>query len=239
MLAKTAAIVLGSVKYGDSSVILKTYSREYGVISFIAGGVRGKKGNVRSAVVQVLNQLEIVFYPNSRGELKRIKEVSVPKAYQNLMFDPFRNCISMFLAESLTHFIREEEANHPLYEYLSNSLFLLDKLESGVANFHLVFLYRLSSYLGFELGNSRALPYFDLLAGSYEAYEPPHVHVLKGEVLEHWKKLAETSLHDLQELKLNGNQRLKMLEAMLTYYRLHLRDFGELRSLDVLHAVLH
>ena len=77
MLAKSPVIVLGSVKYGDSSIILKTYSEEFGLLSFIAGGVRGKKGPLRTAMVQVLNQLDVVFYQNPRSELRRIKEVSI------------------------------------------------------------------------------------------------------------------------------------------------------------------
>ena len=128
MLAKSAVLVLGSVKYGDSSVILKTYSEKYGLLSFIAGGVRGKKGSLRPSMIQVLNQLEVVFYQNSKSDLRRVKEVTVPKAYQNLLFDPFKNCISLFLAEALTHFIREEEVNEPLYHYLSQSLYWLDEM---------------------------------------------------------------------------------------------------------------
>ncbi len=238
MLAKSAVIVLGSVKYGDSSIILKTYSEKFGLLSFIAGGVRGKKGSLRSSMVQVLSQLELVFYQNSKSDLKRIKEASVPRAYQNVLFDPFKNCISMFLAEALSHFIKEEEVNKPLYHYLSHSLYWLDESEEGKANFHLVFLYDLSGYLGFKIQPPVEKAYFDLLDGSYTSHDPPHGHVLKDDVLKYWKLLGKTGMGNLPELKLNGDIRFKLLEALLTYYRLHLRDFGELKSLDVLHTVM-
>ena len=231
--------MLGSVKYGDSSIILKTYSEEFGLLSFIAGGVRGKKGPLRTAMVQVLNQLDVVFYQNPRSELRRIKEVSISRTYQALPFDPYKNCISLFLAEVISHFIREEEVNKPLYHYISSSLYRLDEVEEGTANFHLVFLYELSAFLGFAIQPPLDKPYFDLMEGEYTSVEPPHGHVLEGELLKRWKELGVTSMERLSALKLNGHNRLKLLDTLLTYYRLHLKDFGELKSLDVLHTVLH
>ena len=102
-----------------------------------------------------------------------------------------------------------------------------------------MFLYDLSGYLGFKIQPPSDKPYFDLLGGDYASHEPPHNHILKDDLLKHWKLLGKTEMGNLAELKLSGNTRFKLLEALLTYYRLHLKDFGELKSLDVLHTVLH
>lgn len=239
MLAKTAVIVLGSVKYGDTSIILKTYSREHGLLSFIAGNVRGKKtGPLRSSMIQVLNQLEVVFYPHSKSDIKRLKEVRVPQPYQSISFDPYKNCISLFLAEVIRYFIREEEVNVPLYTFMSEAFYLLDATEEGTANFHLVFLYQLSTYLGFKPEEPSPHPFFDLVNGIYTRAEPPHGQYLSDPLLEQWKTLAETDLNQLTGLRMSGDKRRALVEKLLVYYRLHLKDFGELKSLDVLHAVL-
>ena len=239
MLAKSPAIVIGSVKYGDSSVILKTYSRERGLISFIAGGVRGKKGGLKSSIMLPLNQLEVVFYEHSKGDLKRLKEVSSPHQYQTLFFDPVKNCMCMFLAEVLSHLLHEEEPQPPLFDYLSHSIYLLDEVDEGVANFHLVFLHTLTFYLGFLPEEPSDKKYFDLLNGVYLEKSPIHNHFLEGEELDQWKQLFHISFEDLQKWSIHSISRSKLLKSLLEYYRLHIKDFGELKSLEVLHTILH
>lgn len=238
MLVKSPVIVLGSVKYGDSSVILKTYSRDFGLISYIAGGVRGKKGGLKSAIMLPLNQMEAVFYDKSKSNLRRLKEVSSPKVYQNMYYDPVKNCICMFLAEVLSHVLHEEEPQEQLFDFLSHSFYVLDEAEKGVANFHLPFLFELSAFLGFRPEPYTKGSYFDLVNGVYTPAEPPHSHYIKGDSLEHWKELEKLSAIGLHSLKLNADSRMKLLQLLIDYYRLHLKDFGELKSLDVLHTIL-
>ena len=90
MLVKTEAIVLGAVKYGDSSVILRTYSKEQGLLAFIASGVRSRKGPIRPSMIQVLSVLQLVYYQKAKGELKRIKEASIADPLQEIHFDPIK-----------------------------------------------------------------------------------------------------------------------------------------------------
>jgi DNA repair protein RecO (recombination protein O) len=239
MLQKSRVIVLGSVKYGDSSIILKSYSKDYGLLSFIVGGVRGKKGKLKSSIAMPLNQFEVVFYPKSKGELKRLKEVSHHQLYEQLFYDPIKNCLSMFLAEVLSHVLHEEEAQPDLFDYLSSSIYYLDSLDKGVANFHLFFLYRLSSFLGFKPQKAQEKGFFDLSEGNYYSSEPLHSHFLKEPLLKEWKKLDGLELEDLESFQLSSTNRSMLLEALIDYFRLHIKDFGNLKSIDVLHTVLH
>lgn len=239
MQVKSLVIVLGSVKYGDSSVILKTFSQDYGLISFIAGGVRGKKGPLKPSMSLPLNQFEAVFYFKSKGELKRLKEVSHPHIYETLFYDPIKNCLSMFLAEVLTHVLHEDEPQPSLYDFLSSSLYLLDSLDKGISNFHLIFLYHLTSYLGFQPESVQEYNFFDLQDGLYCSTEPMHSHFLKGKALSNWKILSKTSFEDVESFKMNNDERTKLLQLLIIYYRLHIKDFGELKSLEVLHTILN
>lgn len=240
MLIKSPAIILGSVKYGDSSIILKTYTREAGAKSFIAGGLQNKKGVLRPALVQPLSQLNLVFYEKSKGgALKRIKEASVYHAYNHLFFDPVKSSLAMFLAEVLSHVLHEEEPEPQLFDFISDSLMMLDELEAGVGNFHLAFLFQLTEYLGFkpEEPNARS-DYFDLLNGVYTSFEPPHFHFLDQAFTPYWKQLQGLGMEEIFTLKLNRDTREKLLTAVLEYYRLHIKDFGKLRSLDVVKTLL-
>ncbi len=240
MLVKSPAIILGSVKYGDSSIILKTYTRESGAKSFIAGGLQNKKGVLRPALVQPLSQLNLVYYEKSKGGgLKRIKEASVYQAYNQLFFDPVKISLAMFLAEVLSHVLHEEEPEPQLFDFISESLMLLDELEAGIGNFHVAFLVNLTGHLGFKpeepAGSS---DYFDLLNGVYTSFEPPHFHFLDPAVTTQWKLLQNLKLDQLSTLKLSRESREKLLTAVLEYYRLHIKDFGKLRSLEVVKTLL-
>ncbi len=234
-MLKTEAIVLGSVKYGDNSIILRTYTREKGLKSFIAGGLHSKKGPLRPALVQPLSLLEIVFYDQSKGELKRLKEASVAHPYRSVYFNPVKSSLAMFLGEMLSHVLKEEEANEPMFQFLFDALVDLDQRQEGLGNFHLVLLYRLCAYLGFAPEPPPPdAEFFDLLNGVYVAYEPPHFHFLRQHETGLWQQLHHFSRGDQDQLKLNGVDRSKLLDALVDYYRLHLTDFGELRSLPIL-----
>lgn len=238
MLAKSLAIVIGSVKYGDSSVILKCYSRNFGLVSFIAGGVRGKKGGMKSAMMLPLNQGEVVFYEKGKSNLRRLKEFSSPKVYTEMYFHPVKNCLVMFLAEVLSHVLKEEEPEPNLFDFLSDSLFQLDSQQSDLANFHLSFLYNLSRFLGFQAENSNA-NYFDLQNGVYLDQEPLHPYYLKGNSLENWKALSTNARTGDSLIGISSAERMELLKALISYYRLHINDFGELKSLEVLQTILH
>jgi DNA repair protein RecO (recombination protein O) len=240
MLVKSPAIVLGSVKYGDSSIILKTYTRELGLKSFIAGGVPNKKGVIKPSFVQPLSQLSLVFYEKSKGgTLKRIKEASVYQPYNHLFYNPVKSTVALFLAEVLSHVLQEEEPEPSLFDFIADALMVLDELNEGLGNFHLAFLFKLTNYLGFKpesvTGESH---YFDLLNGVYTSYEPPHYHFLDTEVTPHWKKLQALEMDTLDQLKPGKALREKLLTALLEYYRLHSKDFGKLRSLEVVKTIL-
>lgn len=239
MVEKCAAIVLGSVKYGDNSIILKTYTRSGGLKSFIAGSIHSKKGVLKPAMLQVLSQMDLVYYERSKGALKRVKEASVSYHYKSLWYDPVKSTLAMFLAEILSHVLKEEEENPALFEYIIQSMHLLDEVEEGVGNFHLHFLLRLTAYLGFFPQSSGPnARYFDLESGVYVSGPISHYHFLSERDTGLWKQLQQSEAEGELKMGIGRSDRSMLLNSLLTYYRLHITDFGELKSLEVLKSLL-
>jgi len=238
MILKTAAIILGSVKYGDNSVILKAYTKEHGVMSFIAGSLHSKKGPLRPSMIQPLAMLQLVYYQKSKGELKRIKEAGWIQHYDELFFDPVKNTLIMFLAEFFSHVLKEEEANPKLFQFLQESLVELDSESGSIANFHLKLMYRLTGFLGFTPEVPHDKPLFDLLNGVYIGEEPPHFHFLKEDETSLWKHLHQHCIDENHDFRIGSQQRSFLLESLLRYYRLHVHDFSKLRSLEVVRELL-
>ena len=74
----TKAIVLSSLKYSDSSLIVKCYTQKEGLKAYLIRGIlKPKKGGLKVAYFQPLTQLNIVASHNTKGTLNAIKEVQV------------------------------------------------------------------------------------------------------------------------------------------------------------------
>lgn len=155
---------------------------------------------------------------------------------ESVPYDPYKLSIAMFLAEFLSHALREEGKNEPLFAYLVSSIRWLDACRSDYANFHLVFLIRLSRFLGFypNLEDYREGSWFDMLNACFVESKPLHGICLSPEESSHICQLARMNYETMFLFGMNRMERQRCLTVMMEYYRLHLPEFPELKSLDVL-----
>ena len=231
------AIVISSLKYGDSSLIVRLFTREGGLQAYLIKGILGrKKGPFRAGHFQPLTQLEIVGSPSRSGKLGYLREAAIAFPYQTVHADIRKSTLALFLSEILAQSIREEEPDQALFSYLESALQWLDHHEQ-VANFHIRFLIGLSRYLGFYPDpDSSGAPFFDLGEGAF-VQEPALYPVLGGEVLELFTRFLETGFDSMAQVRLTQGQRREILQALITYYAIHLPGFREPRSLAVLDTV--
>jgi len=235
MTDTTKGIVLQSVKYSESSIIVKIYTEALGLQSYIIKGVRSKKAKMKTALFQPLQMLEITATHRESKSLNFLKEARVGHAYQTIPFDMTRRSVLMFIDEILVRSIKEESANQTLFDWLWQSLIWYDLTEKSNPDFHLVFMIQLTKFLGFYPKNpTRVSGYFDLQEGVFVNTEPPHPHYISGAFSEMFHQLSVISFNKMDELSFSANQRRKMLNTLITYYQLHLTGFGEVKSLEVL-----
>ena len=62
MLHKTRGIVLHSVKYSETSLIVKTYTEAFGIQSYMVKGVRSHRSKMRPILFQPLTLLDMVVW---------------------------------------------------------------------------------------------------------------------------------------------------------------------------------
>ncbi len=238
MLVKTKAIVLHTVKYSESSVVLKCFTRELGLQSYLVSGIKNKKSPVRSGAIQPLNQLNLITYHKGKGNLERIKELKVDYQYTDIPYQPIKTGICLFLAEVLYKSIKEESPDIGLYDFIADSLFWFDNTTEGSSNFHLLFLTSLTHYLGFGPMQSDG-EYFDMKEGLYVDVKPLHNDYIAGDDLALFKQMASTTITFAGELKMNGAQRRRLLQILLDYYQLHIDSFATIKSLKVLEELFN
>ena len=165
MYQKVTGIVLHSLKYNDTSNIVHVYTRESGRMSFIVKIPKSHKSGIRPMLFQPLAMLEMEVDYRPNASIHRIKEAKTVQPFKSLPYHPFKSSMAMFLAEFLYRALREEQPNEPLFAYLQHSILWLDECDDHFSNFHLVFLMRLSRFLGLypNLEFYSEVCYFDLL----------------------------------------------------------------------------
>jgi DNA repair protein RecO (recombination protein O) len=233
-------IVLRTVKYGDSSLIVDLFTDSHGRLSFMTTTSHVKR-SVRS--VSFWQPLAMVEFgadlrPNA-GKLPRPFDVRTYYNYCDLPFSPIKSTVALFLSEFLSAALREEKENLPLYYYIESSLQWLDLAESpaSLANFHLAFLMHLSRFIGIYPNFEHPDRYFDLMAGSYCDRQPPHAHFLQRQEAQNLPTLFRMDYPTMHLFRFSRHERMRILQVLNTYYRLHVPNFPELKSLEVLHEL--
>jgi DNA repair protein RecO (recombination protein O) len=237
MQVTTKAIILTSLKYGDTSLIVKAFTASDGLKSYLLKGVlSSKKGKLKTAYFQPLTQLEIVANHRNKDTLETIREAKVNYHYQTLHSQIAKNAMTQFLAEMLSNSIHEEESNQGLFEYIEASLQWLDTNDE-ISNFHLHFLINLTRYLGFYPDtNDINSNYFDLLEGEFTNI-PSLNPVLTGENLIFFKKVLGINFDEIHTIKMNKANRQELLKSLVLYFELHLQGFRKPKSLAILNEV--
>ena len=171
------------------------------------------------------------------SSLHKLKEARSCYPFATIPYDPVKSAIALFLAEFLYRAVREEAENRPLFAYLEHSIRWLDACRSGYANFHLVFLMRLSRFLGLypNLEDYRPGDYFDLQNASFVSLRPQqHSHFIGPAETARISTLMRMRYDTMHLFAMNRQERLRCLTVLNEYYSLHLPNFPELKSLEVL-----
>ena len=150
-----------------------------------------------------------------------------------------KSALGIFLAELISKVIREEQTNRLLFDFLLQSLQVLDLTDTSPANFHLVFMIRLSRLLGFypDATDYQKGMYFDMRNGTFTRYQPMHIQFLSPNESAVFHNLLRMSYENMSAFRFSGRERQTIIQRILEYYRLHLSDFPEIKSLEVLHDV--
>ena len=236
MLTKTEAIVLRAFKYGESRMIVDMYTREHGRLSFAVPLPKSSKGRLKKQLFQPLTLLSIEVDVRQNQQLQKLAGATVQTPLPSLQTDPVKLSVTLFLDEFLYHALKGEQQNAPLFDYVVNSLQWLDSADGQTANFHLVFVMRLARFLGFypNLDDYSPGDFFDLRASTFCRQQPLHRDVLQPQEAEKVQLMMRMDYATMHLFRLSRQDRGRLVEIALTYYKIHLPAFPELKSLRVL-----
>jgi DNA repair protein RecO (recombination protein O) len=228
MLTKTQGIVISYLRYRETSIIVKIFTRELGMKAYIVNGVRSSKAKSKMGFYQPLTLLDMVVYDKENVSLNRISEIKLFKAFQRIPFDFLRSGIAMFVAEVLAKSIYEGYQNEALFDYLMDVISLLDEEKAVLSHFPIAFLWETSRYLGFA--PDEADEFFE------ELKENLTKQIDWDPEIKYLNQLIRDSF-DFNE-KVPALVRKNLLDHMLIFYSKHLEQQSEWKSVKVLRQMM-
>lgn len=244
MIHKTKGIVLRTVKYGETSLVVTIFTELFGLQSYLVNGVRtaNRKGSSKANLFQPSAILDLVAYRNEFKNLQRLKEFRWAHLYQHILSDVKKNAVALFMIELLSKCLKQPEPNAELFYFVEDALHHLDQANDTVtANFPLFFALHLAVFFGFRISDeaSENVQYLDLEEGRFVQEQPKHTHYLldkEAAAVSHILKIMQPN--ELQEVALNQDMRRKITHGLEEYYALHIPDFGTMKTVPVLKEVM-
>lgn len=227
MLHKTEGIVINYIKYKDTSIITKIYTRQFGLQSYIVNGVRSPKAKFKIALFQPLTLLDMVVYFKKNANLNRISELKCPYPQKTMAMDIRKSSIAIFIGEMLNKLLKEETEDETLFTFLWQSIQVLENQQENFINFHLQFLLKLSRFLGFLPASGEDI---------FVQTNGPDATLVEKEIAD-LTFLLQNSYQSF--LPLSTKDRLYLLDMILKFYRYHIETLGEVKSVQVLNEVLN
>ena len=244
MVHKTKGIVLRTVKYGETSVIVTILTELFGLQSYLVNGVRtqSRKGGTKAGMFQPAAILDLVIYYQETKNLQRLKEYNWSHLYQHIFSDVVTNAVALFMIELLQKCLKQPEPNPELYYFMEDALTGLDSAGMHVqANFPLFFALHLAGFFGLRIVDnySEKRNFLDLREGFFTEEKPSHPHYLEqplSGISSHLLKIMHPS--ELADLPLNKEKRRLLLLAYEDFYSMHITGYTPLKTLPVLRTIL-
>lgn len=233
------AIVFRMVRYGETSIICDAYTREHGLRSFIASGIRTSKKSGIAALYRPLSIVELTA-PDAEEKLSRVKEIRCLHPYRFVADHIVHSSIAMFLIEVARNSIREKETNTELFDFLYNWLLFLDSDPTPHPLLPILFLTELAHMLGFgPLNNhSEQKPYFDLNEGTFVTKDQGLESQLNEGSSRAFAAILQTTKENLHNTRIPRTVRNELTDQIVRYFLLHIPGFRPLQSLPVLREIL-
>ena len=236
---KIHGIVLQSLRYGDSSLIVKVFTRSRGLLSYMVKGACSHGAKNRAALFQNLNLITYVETGKPKGTLGYLKDVQLSQVYQSIPFTMNKSAILMFVSELLAKTLTGQEQNEALFDFVQRSLTWLDLVEQDYANFPLFFTLELTRHLGFYPKTNHKNGFcFDMMEGSFAHDLPLHPYYFDTDNADLLSKFLDVGIDEACHIPLNVGQRRALLDDLIIFMRLHAPVMNDFHSHEVLKSVL-
>lgn len=236
MTEKITGIVINVIKHSDRHNVVTLFTRTRGRLSFLSPALPKGRNRGRNARLSLLSVVECDVRLKANSPLQTLPAITNPYVWRTIYFNPVKTALTLFLGEFLNKLLRTSAPDEELWDYIINSLLILDSLTDRVANFHLSFLVGLSYHVGiFPLAETyHEGYYFDMRAGQFVPFRPSHPDYLSENESSQLIQLMRINYANMHRFAFSGEQRSHILGRLLHYYSIHLPGTSGLSSPAIL-----
>lgn len=236
MYEKLRGVVLNTIRYSDKHNIVHIYTDGRGLMSFAVPQGKTQAARMRNAMLMPLSLVDIEAGVKSGRDLAMLREVRRNYPLATIYSNPVKNAVALFISELLAHVIQEPEGNDPLFRYIYQAVQLLEQMSSHIANFHICFLYHLGAHLGIQpnVDSYRSGYWFDMTEGVFVSGAAMGHMNLPPQEAQVIHLLSRMTFSNMGAFRFTREERNRVLDVIISYYRLHNAAIGTLRSPDIL-----
>ena len=150
MIVSTNAIVLRSMKYGDTSKIVTVYSRKYGKMKVIAKGARSSK-NKFGASLEPMTHSSMILYRKEHRDLHLLSKAEIAEPLFRLGNESDKLAVDLAIVELVNMVMHDEEENQAMFALLAESLEVANNASQHVLNVLFAFEVRMCELFGYGL----------------------------------------------------------------------------------------
>lgn len=226
-------IILSRIPYSETSTIIRCFTKNHGLKSFLFQGAKKKNGHILMAMAPI----EFTYYQRNDSQLGKMTEAQLFLSLQDLRFHPVKSVMLFFMAEMLLHTVHEDAKDEPLFHFIENELVWLDET-TEFTNYPLFWMLELTQYLGFypyvvdEKGE-----YFDLEDGQFVQTSPYNHTSQKSETVNLLRDLIGHSKNEILAWKIPKAERKKIMQLLFNYYQIHIPNFNGLKSIEIIQSI--
>lgn len=236
MTKKTEGIVLRVTKIQESNLIVRMYTRDFGMQDFIIKGYGSATSRRKYSHFQPLSMIEVVYWQKAGTEIHKINESRTSHFLKTLQIDPVKVALGLAIVEIVYDCIKQEEGDPELYALLEDIILALDAATEKYVHFFMYFLIQFSNVLGFAPDNQVsdwAQPaFFDMINGNIYTQTGGNTRLATLVV-----QFLNTDLANCQQIPFSQEEKKIFISAMFQYYHYHIEGFKQPRTIQVFSEV--
>ena len=245
-LESTSGIVLKTFSYGDTSKIIRCYTRDFGKISLIAKGVKTSK-TLQIGYLEPINCISINLYYNSKRQLQIFSKAEFDHPFLSIKNSIKKLSYSFAVIELIDKTVNGEESHLELFNLTKDTLSAINDNKGKINTLFWFFQLNLLKLLGLKpnLSNCSNCQNSMIKANFFSGELFCNKCSTTGEI-----KLGKNSLHmlktinkieivNISKLNIHSIERKEIGEFLKQYYSYHIDGLREIKSLRVMESILN
>lgn len=127
---KSPGIILRKTPYSETSLILKVYTRESGLITLMAKGAK-RRGSKFAGLLDFFTLNQFIYSEKSRTEIHTLTDASLIREFPRLKADPGGQALAHVFLELYLKYMHEPYRSPPHYAWLLERLESLEEARQG------------------------------------------------------------------------------------------------------------